>query len=168
MEGKNFPRLRSLSALEAVDSPLSEGTEDRLQDVLKALEEAENIPIKTVILLESRKQLPPIWQKIWNRVEALGATFTENNRMGHTGSKNIFKINLLIVLRIYLYNSTLNTAVFFCPFYPTHPHKISGFEFLIDVQEDDKANPWYHDSYDADPWSTSRQLLEWRDIKIAK
>jgi RecB family exonuclease len=73
------PRLESLAALETAASPLSEGFEDRLQMVLKCLEKTESLPLSSVELLDKREFLPPIWQKIWNRAEALGVSVRDHS-----------------------------------------------------------------------------------------
>jgi hypothetical protein len=71
------PRLESLAALETAASPLSEGLEDRLQMVLKCLEKTESLPLSSVELLDSRDFLPPVWQNIWNCVEAAGISIRD-------------------------------------------------------------------------------------------
>ena len=74
------PRLESLAALETAAGPLSEGFEDRLCLVLKHLEKAEFLPLSQVVLLDNREFLPPVWQKIWNRVEAIGVSIKDCGR----------------------------------------------------------------------------------------
>ncbi|GMO32367.1 MAG: PD-(D/E)XK nuclease family protein [Termitinemataceae bacterium] len=77
---EKMPRLKTLSDLEAIKNPLSDGVGERLQNVLKALKEDGATPITEIVLLEHRAQLPPIWQKIWNCVQKQGVTITENNK----------------------------------------------------------------------------------------
>ena len=71
------PRLKSLAALERAAGPLSEGFEDRLCLVLKHLGKTESLPLSLVALLDNREFLPPVWQKIWSRVEAIGVSIKD-------------------------------------------------------------------------------------------
>ena len=43
-----------------------------------------------------------------------------------------------------------------------HPvHRID--EYMKRLDKSDHELAWFHKSYSADPWSTSRQMLVWRD-----
>jgi len=48
---------------------------------------------------------------------------------------------------------------------PLHPvHRID--EYMKRLQKIDHESVWFHGSFSVDPWSTTRQLLEWRDELI--
>ncbi len=65
-------RLRTLSALEQVGLPLSKGREDRLQQVLLHLEKADSPAIDHIALVEDLEILPPIWKKVFARLQEIG------------------------------------------------------------------------------------------------
>jgi RecB family exonuclease len=46
-----------------------------------------------------------------------------------------------------------------------HPaQRINAYMHLI--QQCDRSGAWFHDSFEADPWSTAKQMLAWRDELI--
>jgi RecB family exonuclease len=80
------PRLRALAALEKIDLPLDKGPEDRLLEVLDCLKEAGLAPVRTIRLLDRRELLPPIWRKIFRRVEELGGTVVDGSGVQRSAS----------------------------------------------------------------------------------
>jgi ATP-dependent helicase/nuclease subunit B len=66
------PRLRSLSELEQIHIYLARGQSDRIQDVLRQVKEASSISISDIYLQEDLNILPPVWKKLFDRLEDMG------------------------------------------------------------------------------------------------
>ena len=65
-------RLKALVKVERVDMPLAFGKEDRLREVLRELKQTDKVSIADIRLWEPTELLPPIWQKIFNRLRKMG------------------------------------------------------------------------------------------------
>ena len=65
-------RLRTLSDLEQAKSPLAMGREDSLQEALRQLEQANSLAIEHVSLVEDYEILPPVWKKVFARLQKIG------------------------------------------------------------------------------------------------
>lgn len=71
------PRLMALASIEQLKSlPLSPGRADRLSDVLGGLAVTTSLSLTEVSLLDDVALLPPVWQRVLARLQAIGVKVT--------------------------------------------------------------------------------------------
>ncbi len=90
-------RLRALAKVEQVNLPLALGDEDRLREVLRELKQVDGVAIERVRLQEAFELLPPVWQKIFNKLRSLGVKIERVEPVRHEPrSNNLASIQTVI------------------------------------------------------------------------
>jgi len=65
-------RLQALAEIEQTKLPLAGGREDRLQQVLRQLQQTNSISISQIHLHEPLELLPPVWRKVMGQLQTMG------------------------------------------------------------------------------------------------
>lgn len=70
-------RLKALAELEVVDTPLSPGRPESLQEVIRQLEQGAKVDIAKIEMVEPLDLLPPVWRKLMKLLQAQGITLAQ-------------------------------------------------------------------------------------------